>query len=352
MLAHKGINTSKISASGGIITTYGHAGKSYVVHTFKSNGTFRIYNKTLSCDILLVGGGGGGGMGGDDAGSNSDAAGGGGAGLIVWTMAKSLVVGEYTMTIAATSSRQTTQNTVGPTGNYSAIALVGGSEIYNAGGGGGGGRPNTVGGVGDSSRGGSGGGSGGGGSSIGGASGTRGTDYSDATEYFNNGGINGTAAGNSYSGSGGGGAGAAGIAGGQGSMAGSDGGNGVSYFSSPHALTQVETKAFFTAADVGEFIMDTSQPPDVFRWLGGGGGGGGGNGSNSSWRGGYGGWGGGGPGANGNNSLWIGGAGTITTGADGRPNTGGGGGACGTRGGSGGTGGSGVIVVRSLIQSV
>ena len=53
MLAHKGIQTPKQMASGGIVTSYTLGGSRYASHTFLSSGNFIVYNKALTNSELL-----------------------------------------------------------------------------------------------------------------------------------------------------------------------------------------------------------------------------------------------------------------------------------------------------------
>ena len=70
------------NATGGTITTYTDAGKTYRVHRFTTGSNLVVTAPGLM-DFLIVGGGGGGG-GGSGFGGAEDAAGGGGAGQYLY----------------------------------------------------------------------------------------------------------------------------------------------------------------------------------------------------------------------------------------------------------------------------
>ena len=76
MLATKSAIHNKHLATGGTVTSYTTGGNTYRAHTFLSSGTFQVYNKSITCDVLVVAGGGSGGWGN----TSSAGHGGGGAG--------------------------------------------------------------------------------------------------------------------------------------------------------------------------------------------------------------------------------------------------------------------------------
>ena len=76
---------SKVTASGGHITSYTSNNLNYTVHTFMSSEQLEIH-ENITCDFLLVGGGGGGGKvagGGGGAGGSPGEGGSGGSGVVI-----------------------------------------------------------------------------------------------------------------------------------------------------------------------------------------------------------------------------------------------------------------------------
>lgn len=271
---------------------------------FKSSGSF-VLDKSLTCDILIVGGGGGGGF----------FSGGGGAGQVLYTTNFNLPSGTYTITIGSGGAGSSVSSSNGSNGGNSSI--TNNNITYTAIGGGGGGTRSDNDYQGQSlppGRAGNNGGSGGGGShsdvtfnpqtNIGGSS-TKNT-YSGWISLGNSGG-NGKN-GNHLTGYGSGGGGGAGSIGANaGTNSGGNGGAGI------------DLSSIF-GTNVGHS-----------GWFGGGGGGGSYTGTSGPI--GYG---------NGGNGLLGGGANAYS--GNGINNTGGGGG-----GGvltTGGSGGSGVVIIR------
>lgn len=170
-----------IVATGGTVTYNGD----YVIHTFKSSGTFELVAPgSIKANILVVGGGGSGGY---------DGAGGGGAGAVVYQSNYTLTAGSYNVVVGSGGSATTITGAVtglAAQGNPGAPSNFG--AITAGGGGAGGGK------AGSGASGASGGGSGHTGSATGGT----------ATSGYAGGGASAT------SGGGGGGAGGAGTPGG------------------------------------------------------------------------------------------------------------------------------------------
>ncbi len=85
-----------VKATGGTVTTEGD----FTVHTFKTNGEFKV-TKGGEMDVLIVGGGGGGG---------SDNAGGGGGGGVIHKPTKTVSTGSYTIGVGAGGRHSGTRN--------------------------------------------------------------------------------------------------------------------------------------------------------------------------------------------------------------------------------------------------
>ena len=89
-----GIDTSKVTASGGSEYTKTVLDIDYKIHEFTSNGTFSV-SEGGTVDVLLVGGGGGGG----DEFTGGTTAGGGGGGGVLYVNNYSVSSGSYSITV-------------------------------------------------------------------------------------------------------------------------------------------------------------------------------------------------------------------------------------------------------------
>ncbi len=148
------------AATGGDVT-YADA---YEIHTFTSNGTFRVtYGGAM--DVLVVAGGGGGGVGGSGGGGQyAGAGGGGGGGGVVWLANTNVSTGTYVVVVGAGGGSGVNGNPYYPIGwgcgntggnsSFSGITALGGgygargmnsnpSNGGNGGSGGGGGDGGT-----------------------------------------------------------------------------------------------------------------------------------------------------------------------------------------------------------------
>jgi hypothetical protein len=297
----------------------------YAVESYTYSGSAntadftRVFTKSTTCDILIVGGGGGGGCG---------MGGGGGGGQVVHSSNVNIPTGTYNIIVGSGGAGAVSKN-----GTNGANSVAFGATANGGGGGGGTGTWGTATAVGLA------GGSGGGGGAnstntlqSGGtvSFGTLGSILASAIRYGNAGGTGKYDT--SYGGGGGGGgAGSAGTAGN--SISKGNGGNGV--------IINITGTSYY--------------------WAGGGGGAG--WGSSSGGGGGNGGLGGGGGGAfgAGADTPGINGLGGInnniiqplsTTGAAGANNTGSGGGAGTYNANAGGAGGSGIVIIRYLLGTI
>ena len=276
----------QVVATGGTVTNITQDGQLFRVHTFTSDGTFKV-TRGGEVDVLVVAGGGGGGSG------NPDRGGGGAGGLVLFTDF-SVVAESHSVVVSAGASGGDNTN---PSRALDSTFAASTGTLTAIGGG-------PADGFGDGVQGGSGGGGGGGGQ---GASSLQGGTNSGAlfdagnaggsgSRFLNNDGTN--------SGAGGGGA-------------GEPGGNGTSSNGNDGPAGDggagLDLSAFFGTAvgDNGFFS-----------------GGGAGSATNST-----------------NGLGGIGGGGNV--GEDGAPNTGGGGGAAPS--GSATIGGSGIVIVRYRI---
>lgn len=139
-------NYPKIVAPNATITT----DSTYIYYSFiptslSNNFAFDIYNRTLECDVLIVGGGGSGGAGGLDASGNYCVGGGGGAGAVAVHFEQELDMGTFSLQpgYAATASSFTKLGgdvwysaPAGGRGASAAIATYGNATAGGSGGGG------------------------------------------------------------------------------------------------------------------------------------------------------------------------------------------------------------------------
>ena len=301
-----------------IPTTYvDSSGNVYAVESYTYSGTAntadftRVFTKSTTCDILIVGGGGGGGVGGD----NGRGGGGGGAGQFLLKTNYIFNTGTYNIKTGRGGLGGNITTQYGETGKNSSISTVSNTILLESSGGGGGAR-----GISGTVSNGLNGASGGGGCGDGGAN--TGLGGTASIQFVNNStlytGYNGASGGPAYNGGGGGGYTSAGFS--ATTTSGGDGGYGIT-----NNITGV-----------------------VINYCAGGGGGAYNNGVSTGTRGGNGGNitagnGGNHPGANGGNAT------------NGSGSGGGGGGptlapVSGTF--LGGNGGSGIVIIRYLLGTI
>ena len=187
----------------------------YWYHAFRSTGAF-VPKSAITADVLTVAGGGSGG---------SDASGGGGAGGVYYAASQSLTVTNYTVTIGAGATGNSTKAAAGSSGSNSQF----GALTAAVGGGSGGG------------------GSGGAGSSGGSGGGSRIQNNAGTAGQGNQGG-SGVNSG-SYPAGGGGGAGSAGSAGS--GTTGGAGGAGTNTYSSWHYATSTGVSGYIAGGGGG-----------------------------------------------------------------------------------------------------
>jgi len=308
--------TTNVSVSGGVINTASdNANFKYAI--FTNNGTFTI-DKSLNCDILVVGGGGSGGR---------TLGGGGGGGAVIYITNATLSGGTYNI-VVGNGGAQATTNT-GNKGNNSSFAGIiaeGGGFSVDYG--------RTVGG----GVGGSGGGAGAAESGVavqsGGSVGTESTLNGFKGTIYGNRGGSGLTRVAQLGGGGGGGAGSIGLDGNPNNNgAGGKGGDGI-----PINITGTN---YYWGAGGGGAQYGSSDGGVNFR---GGAGGLGGGGAGSSASGYY--------GSGGISGFNNGGTPNSQVGGAGGANTGSGGGAGGWVGAVGGAGGSGIVIIRYSIAGV
>jgi hypothetical protein len=176
---------TRISASGGTITTYSDGVIIYKVHKFTTSGTFTISGGYGTINYLVLAGGGAGGSSNTDAKQGGS---GGAGGLLISTV--NLGIGTYSVGVGPGASATTiftnTSGADGSSSNFAAIATTTG--------GGAGGGSNKTGGTGISGQGNKGGDSGAGqdGSGGGGASGEGGDGSGGTAGAGTNSSITGT----------------------------------------------------------------------------------------------------------------------------------------------------------------
>ena len=303
--------TTNVTASGGVINTASDD-SNFKYAIFTGNGTFTI-DKSLNCDILVVGGGGSGGQ---------TIGGGGGGGAVVYI--KNIVLSASTYNIVVGAGGAQSSSTAGNKGSNSSFG-----SIIAEGGGGGVSYGQTFGG-------GIGGSGGGGGANesgvaiqVGGAKGTASSLAGFTGNIYGNiGGSGLTRSGVYLGGGGGGGAGEAGINGSPNfNGTGGRGGNGI--------LINITGSNLYWGAGGGGAQYNSSDNGVVSRAGNGGLGGGGGGASASGYY-----------GSGGTGGLNAGVTPTSQVGGTGGANTGSGGGAGGWVGAVGGSGGSGVVIIR------
>jgi hypothetical protein len=297
----------------------------YAVESYTYSGSAntadftRVFTKSTTCDILVVGGGGGGGCG---------MGGGGGGGQVVHATNVNIPIGTYNIIVGSGGAGGVSNN-----GTNGANSVAFGATANGGGGGGGTGSWGTAAAVGIA--GGSGGGGGANSTNTLQASGTvsfgtLGSILASAIRYGNVGGT-GKYDTSSGGGGGGGGAGSAGTAGN--SISKGNGGNGV--------IINITGTSYYWAGGGGGAAWATSNGTGGGNGgLGGGGGGAFGAGSDTSGINGLGGI---------NNNIIQP---SSTTGAAGANNTGSGGGAGTYNANAGGAGGSGIVIIRYLLGTI
>jgi hypothetical protein len=286
------------SSLGGVVTTYTVSATTYMVHTFKTSGTF-FPSISVNVDYLVVGGGGGGG---------GWAGGGGGAGGFLTGTGLAVTPQSYTVSVGGGGQGSTpniypTYNiTSGDNSYFSSITAYGGGS---------GATQFAVSGDGASSG------------------GTKHTGSPGNLVPTGQGNIGGTGLGSTpYLGGGGGGKGTAGFNG-----ASTTAGIGGTGEDQVMGLNAADSYTLLTNAGVGHVVSGA-------RYFSGGGGGGNGASGTNSAAGGI-----GGGGAGGDDGIGI----------SGTANTGGGGGGAGSTSTSGvdqkggGNGGSGIVIIRYAI---
>jgi prepilin-type N-terminal cleavage/methylation domain-containing protein len=215
-LGISGSCTSAPACTGGSVT---NPSTGVTVHTFNSSGTLSCSAAKSGVQILVVGAGG---SGGAHTGSATSGTGGGGGGGVIYVASASLSSGNYTETVAGTTTGKTNGSGCNGIGNVGANSVfTGGGITITAKGGGGGGGCNTGPGTGGGSGGGGHSGAAGGAASGGTASGVTGAVISAKA------GASGTST-SPARGGGGGGAGTTNATSGSGSVGGA-GGQGITY---------------------------------------------------------------------------------------------------------------------------